>query len=223
MKTKSIALVFGTVCLTALFVFLLFRSGTRKFDERDITTPEKSMREHYDFPKPTAVRPQDPNLPPSGVSSLQTILGFEEAVFVFNSVNGLCGSDQNVSFERNVDSIVLTFETGLTIKIDTNTGKIFTPDDLPSISDEELSSLTWKQMESSGEIEQWKEVYRQTGEPNPIEIRLDEIRRVADKAFVAWRIIETSSEDDSFIRIVFWVDVRTKKIVQRLREIHEDR
>ena len=72
-------------------------------------------------------------------------------------------------------------------------------------------------------------VYRQVADDGTVlrelsDVILDEIRRVGDKAFVAWRLVETPPPDeDGFIRSVFWVDVRSRKIVYEGNEIHEDR
>ena len=44
-----------------------------------------------------------------------------------------------------------------------------------------------------------------------------------DKAFVGWRILKDPPSTDGFIRLTFWIDRRTKRIVHSGTEIHEDR
>ena len=54
------------------------------------------------------------------------------------------------------------------------------------------------------------------------DIIIDEIRRVYDKAFVAWRLVANPPTDDgSFLRLVFWIDLRTNAIVFKGVEISE--
>ena len=56
------------------------------------------------------------------------------------------------------------------------------------------------------------------------DVQCDEIRRIGDKAVVAWLLVESSpSEDPGCIRPIYWVDVRTRKIVHWGYERWEDR
>ena len=48
-------------------------------------------------------------------------------------------------------------------------------------------------------------------------------KTVDDKAFVGWRILKDPPSTDGFIRLTFWIDRRTKRIVHSGTEIHEDR
>jgi hypothetical protein len=89
--------------------------------------------------------------------------------------------------------------------------------------------MTWRAFSANDGLERWRNVYRQVADDGTVlrelsDVILDEIRRVGDKAFVAWRLVETPPPDeDGFIRSVFWVDVRSRKIVYEGNEIHEDR
>lgn len=171
--------------------------------------------------QPRPVHAAIPNAPPSGTASLREILGPEEWSHVFNSLNGICGNDGNVAFERKDGQTFLTFENGLEIVIDDETGTILEPPGLPVVSDGELADLTWKTMQSTGEIEKWRTSFRQLDENGAIvrrlsEIRLDEVLRVADKAFVAWRLVAVPpSENGSITRLVFWIDIRSKTVVSK--------
>lgn len=167
---------------------------------------------------PSPVSPFDPDMPASGTNSLRNILGSEELRYVFNSLNGICGNDGNVAFERMNGRTQLTFETGLAIVVDDATGSILTPSDLPSVSDEELAGLSWTRLRSSGEIEKWRARFQRTDNGGNIlrrlsEVRLDEIFRVSDKAFVAWRLVVWPMQDNGcYLRIVHWVDMSSGEI-----------
>ena len=171
--------------------------------------------------QPRPVHAGIPNDLPSGTASLREILGPEEWSHVFNSLNGICGNDGNVAFKRKDGQTFLTFENGLEIVIDDATGTILEPPGLPVVPNGELADLTWKTMQSTGEIEKWRTSFRQLDENGAIvrrlsEIRLDELLRVADKAFVAWRLVAApSSENGSITRLVFWVDIRSKTVVSK--------
>lgn len=173
---------------------------------------------------PSPVSPVDPDLPASGTNSLRNILGSGDLRHVFNSLNGICGNDGNVAFERGNGRTQLTFETGLAIVIDDTTGSILTPPDLPSVSDEELAGLSWERLRSSGEIGKWRAAIQRTDNGGNIlrrlsEVRLDEIFRVSDKAFVAWRLVTWPAQDNgSYVRLVHWVDVPSGGIVATREE-----
>ena len=52
------------------------------------------------------------------------------------------------------------------------------------------------------------------------EIRLDEVFRVSDKAFVAWRLLtDPPSFGGSFARIVFWIDIPSRSIISEGSEL----
>ena len=170
-------------------------------------------------PDSTPLHPLKGDLSKYGTNSLGTILGPWEMRHVFNSLNGICGDDRKVAFERRDGLTRLTFETGLKIVIDDTTGCILAPPDLPSVSDEELAELTWERMETSGELVKWRTRLQETADAGTIlrrlsEVRLDEIFRVSDKAFVAWRLVEWPIQDGgAFVRIVHWVDLPSGEIV----------
>ena len=175
---------------------------------------------------PTPIPPFHPDMPMYGTNSLGTILGPWEMRHVFNSLNWICGDDRKVAFERRDGLTRLTFETGLKIVIDDTTGRILAPPDLPSVSDEELAELTWERMETSGELVKWRTRLQETADAGTIlrrlsEVRLDEILRVSDKAFVAWRLVEwPMSDNGSFLRIVHWVDVPSGEVISSREEYH---
>lgn len=168
---------------------------------------------------PAPVVPTIQGMPMSGTNYLGNILGPGESRYVFNSLNGICGDDRNVAYERRNGQTALTFETGLEIVVDDITGSILTPLGLPCVSDATLADLTWSRMEESGDIARWRARFQKTDENGAVlrrlaEIRLDEIYRVADKAFVAWRLVDSPTpEDGFFVRLVHWVDIPSGEIV----------
>ena len=176
--------------------------------------------------RPTPVRPSDSNLPLSGTERLRVILGASEYAHVFNAVSGLCGDDKNVAFERGDGRTTLTFGNGLRIVVDDATGEIQTPSGLPSVSDVELADLTWARMESSGALVKWRSRFWEAdgiGGPSRrlSEIRLDEVFRVSDKAFVAWRLLADPPLNGSqLVRLVFWIDIPSRSIISEGSEIN---
>ena len=48
-------------------------------------------------------------------------------------------------------------------------------------------------------------------------------KTAGDKAFVAWRLMDDPPSADGFLRLTYWVDRRTKRIVHSGTEVHEDR
>ena len=104
---------------------------------------------------------------------------------------------------------------------------VLVPRDLPALSNEELVDMTWRAFVANDGLERWRNTYRRVAEDGTVrsslsDVKLDEIRRVGDKAFVAWRLVESPpAEDGSFLRHVYWVDVRSRKIVIDGEEINE--
>lgn len=175
--------------------------------------------------RPAPVRPDNPNLPLSGMSSLRVVLGEMECAHVSDALDGICDNETNVAFERRDGRTALTFGNGLRIEVDDATGEIQTPPGLPAVSDAELADLTWMRMESSGALVKWRSRCQATDGNGVItrclaEIRLDEVFRVSDKAFVAWRLLfDPPSFGGSFARIVFWIDVPSLSIISEGSEI----
>ena len=105
---------------------------------------------------------------------------------------------------------------------------ILEPPGLPPLSVEEMSDLTWAELSRDGGVERWMQTIATAsaygGKICRLDgFRLDEIRFVGDKAFVGWRILKDPPSTDGFIRLTFWIDRRTKRIVHSGTEIHEDR
>lgn len=175
--------------------------------------------------RPAPVQPDDPNLPSSGKGSLRFVLGEMECAHVSDALDGMCGDDGNVAFVREGGRTALTFKNGLRIMVDDATGEIQTPPGLPAVSDAELANLTWTRMESAGAIAKWRSRYQETDVNGIIsrrlsEIRLDEVFRVSDKAFVAWSLLsDPPSFGGGFVRIVFWIDLPSRSIVSEGSEI----
>lgn len=171
----------------------------------------------------------DPGLPDVGTNTLRAVLGQSEEWYVYNAVCGLyLGSPERIPYERTGDTTVLHFPSDWDVRIDNATGAILEPTGLPPLSERELSDLTWAEISRERGVERWMEVIstsaasagkrrRLTG------FRLDEIRFVGDKAFVAWRLMDDPPSADGFLRLTYWVDRRTKRIVHSGTEVHEDR
>lgn len=175
------------------------------------------------------VRPDDPDLPGSGTNTLRAILGQSEAWHVYNSVCGMyTGSPKTLPYERTDDATILHFPQDWEVRIDNATGAILEPPGLPPLSVEEMSDLTWAELSRDGGVERWMQTIATAsaygGKICSLDgFRLDEIRFVGDKAFVGWRILKDPPSTDGFIRLTFWIDRRTKRIVHSGTEIHEDR
>ncbi len=175
------------------------------------------------------VRPDDPDLPGSGTNTLRSILGQSEAWHVYNSVCGMyTGSPETLPYERTDDATILHFPQDWEVRIDNATGAILEPPGLPPLSVEEMSDLTWAELSRDGGVERWMQTIATAsaygGKICRLDgFRLDEIRFVGDKAFVGWRILKDPPSTDGFIRLTFWIDRRTKRIVHSGTEIHEDR
>lgn len=171
----------------------------------------------------------DPGLPDAGTNTLRAVLGQSEEWHVYNAVCGLyLGAPERIPYERTGDTTVLHFPSDWDIRIDNATGAILEPTGLPPLSERELSDLTWAEISRERGVERWMEIIsisaasagksrRLTG------FRLDEIRFVGDKAFVAWRLMDNPPSADGFLRLTYWVDRRTKRIVHSGTEVHEDR
>ena len=178
---------------------------------------------------PYPVEPEDTTLPLSGKTTLRSLLGWKEEWHVHNSVSGFIPNPTEVTYIRAAGRTKLTFSSGWAIEVDDKTGAIIVPSGLPTLSDKTLVDMTWRAFVANEGLERWRNAYRRIAENGTVlrelvDVRLDEIRRVGDKAFVAWKLVESPPPDeDGFIRPVFWVDVRTAKIVHQGMEIHEDR
>ena len=199
-------------------------------DEPDMIVNASFQGNRWRIGEPRPVEPENSSLPPFGKSTLRAIFGWKEEWHIRNSI---CGFVQNpkeiVSYEKKAGKTKVTFDSGWAIEINDATGQILVPPGLPPLSDNELADMTWRAFSANDGLERWRNVYRQVADDGTVlrelsDVILDEIRRVGDKAFVAWRLVETPPPDeDGFIRSVFWVDVRSRKIVYEGNEIHEDR
>lgn len=178
---------------------------------------------------PHPVEPEDPALPPSGKAPLRTLLGWKAEWHVHNSVCGFVPNPDTVSYVREQGRTRLVFSTGWEIEVEDSTGRILVPPGLPALSDERLADMTWRALVANEGLERWRDVYRRAADDGTmleelVDVHLDEIRRVGDKAFISWRLVESPPPDEEgFIRLEFWVDVRTEKIVYEGTEINEDR
>lgn len=179
---------------------------------------------------PHPIEPEDPDMPSSGTNSLRKILGWRSEWHVFNSVNGLySGSGDDVPYEMGDRTVFLHLGPDWTVEVEKATGIILPPADLPTISDKELSDIAWSAMERDEELRKWSDAFQAVKESTDkggvlAEVRLDAIRRVSDKAFVAWRLVEDPPDPEGgFIRCVYWIDVRTRRIVWSGTEINENR
>jgi hypothetical protein len=179
---------------------------------------------------PHPIEPRDTHLPPSGKSTLQILFGWNAAWYIYKSVCGfVLNPNEDVAYEKLDGKTRVTFHTGpvefrtatreWTVEIDNATGKFLIPPDLPPISYEELEDITWNELTANGRIEGFREAIREVSKREGVvrdiaKIRCEEIRRVGDMAFVTWRYVEfPPHEEDGGVRHVFWVDVRTRKIV----------
>lgn len=161
------------------------------------------------------------------MASLRDILGKDEYLYVSSALYGICGDDGAVSFVRTNGTTALAFTAGFHCSIDDSSGEILSPPELPSVTDAELADMTWDWMEASGELVKWSAAYQETDENGTLverlsEVRLDDIFRVSDKAFVAWRLVRVpASPDGSHSRLVFWIDLPSGKIIAHHTEISE--
>ena len=171
--------------------------------------------------KASPVVPIEPDLPATGVSQLWNILGREDYVYVYNSLLGVVGDERNVEFERADGTTSLKFTTGAEARIDDATGEILVPTDLPDVSDAELIEITLQRLMMSGEIARLKEMAKSGTAAFVAEIRLSEVVRIADKAFVAWDTKRAGNRPTPF-QYIFWVDVRTRTIVHDSRLFFEN-
>lgn len=177
---------------------------------------------------PHPAEPEDPTLPSLGKASLRAIFGWKAEWHIHNSVCGFVSNpSEEVAYERQSGKTKVSFSSGWTIMVDDATGTILVPRDLPALSDEELVDMTWRAFVANDGLERWRNIYRRVAEDGTVrsslsDVKLDEIRRVGDKAFVAWRLVESPpAEDGSFLRHVYWVDIRSRKIVIDGEEINE--
>ncbi len=189
---------------------------------------------------PHPIEPQDTSLPSSGKATTLTLFGRSAKWHIDNAVVGLgINPDAEVQYEILGGKTRVTFpptptnynNTNLewTIEIDNATGRILVPPDLPPLSDEQLTNMTWQAFIADNNLERWRTIYRKVSADGTVirelsDVQCDEIRRIGDKAVVAWLLVESPPyEDPGCIRPVYWVDVRTGKIVHRGYEIWEDR
>lgn len=175
------------------------------------------------------VIPDDPNLPNTGTNTLRAVLGQCEEWHVYNSVCGLyLGSPERIPYERTGNTTTLHFSPDWEVRIDNATGAILEPPDLPPLSESDLSDMTWVELSRDRGVERWADIVSSAAANADrlcrlIGFRLDEIRYVGDKVFVGWRLIEDPPSEDSFLRLTYWVDRRTKQVVHSGTEIHENR
>ena len=189
---------------------------------------------------PHPIEPQDTSLPPSGKATTLTLLGRSAKWHIDNAVVGLgINPDAEVTYEIADGKTRVTFppihtnfdNTNLewTIEIDNASGRILVPPDLPPLSDEQLTNMTWQAFIANNNLERWRAIYREISDDGTVirelsDVQCDEIRRIGDKAVVAWLLVESPpSEDPGCIRPFYWVDVRTRKIVHWGYERWEDR
>ena len=189
---------------------------------------------------PHPIERQDTSLPPSGKATTLTLLGRSAKWHIDNAVVGLgINPDAEVKYEILDGKTRVTFppilanydNTNLewTIEIDNASGKILVPPDLPPLSDEQLTNMTWQAFIANNNLERWRAIYRKISDDGTVirelsDVQCDEIRRIGDKAVVAWLLVESPpSEDPGCIRPFYWVDVRTRKIVHWGYERWEDR
>ena len=75
------------------------------------TSVTNVLSRHVDsIGRPAPVRPIDPAQPPFGTGSPRSILGEMEHAYVIDALDGLCGGDGNVAFERRDGQTALTFD-----------------------------------------------------------------------------------------------------------------
>ena len=200
------------------------------FDQTKTNAEYVFSEDTWKFGLPHPIEPKDSTLPPSGKSNIYTLFGWNAALHIYNSVCGfVINPDEDVVYEKLEGKTRVTFHTGpvefrtptreWTVEIDNATGKIIIPPDLPPISYEELEDITWNKLTENGRIKGFREAIRRVSKREGVvrdiaKIRCEEIRRVGDKAFVAWRLVEFPpyNEDGGGLH-VFWVDVRTREIV----------
>jgi hypothetical protein len=189
---------------------------------------------------PHPIEPQDTSLPPSGKATTLTLLGRSAKWHIDNAVVGLgINPDAEVIYEITDGKTRVTFpptptnfdNTNLewTIEIDNATGKILVPTELPPLSDEQLTNMTWQAFTANNNLERLRAIYREISDDGTVirelsDVQCDEIRRIGDKAVVMWLLVESPPyEEPGCIRPIYWVDVRTRKIIHFGYERWENR
>ena len=163
------------------------------------------------------------NSPPSGTARPAVVLGKEEWKHVRASINGLPESRaESIGYERAETTTMISFPSGWTLSIDNGTGSIVEPPGLPHFNSAALSATTWDDMKTNGSIAAFERGSGEASDGRARRFRLDETRRVADRDFVAWRLVdEPPAKDGSFLRLVYWLDARTGTILISGEEINE--
>lgn len=168
---------------------------------------------------PSPPSPVESGLPASGTGSLADILGEAEARHVHQMIYGLPESREiSVGFKRTDDRTELVFSTGWTLLVDNASGAILPATGLPPLDHAELERSTWREMIRTGVVESWE---TRDG-VRTRQFRLDDIRPVADRVFVSWKLDETPpNADGSFIRFDHWIDAKTGVFLFSGEEINE--
>ena len=207
-KRTATALLSAILFATAIIlVAVLMRRGEEKRpDFRPAWSPEPSS-------------PVESDLPDSGVGTLADILGTAEARHVRQMIYGLPESrESTVRFKRTDDRTELVFSTGWTLSVDNSNGAILPVRGLPPPDPARLERDTWHEMQRAGVVESWE---GHDG-PKTRKFRLDDIRPVADRVFVSWRLDETPpNKDGSFIRYDHWIDLRSGTFLFSGEELNE--
>lgn len=180
------------------------------------------------FGAPYPVQPEDMTLPRTGTNTLRNILGPLSETYVFNSVYGIVpGNCESIPYEKTDATTRLLFPGNWTVDIDNETGTILIPSDLPAITEEEIAEWTWTNLKEGGHVREWAETLQSMPLIDGhgvrlVGFRLDEIRLVSDKVFVAWRLVRAPpASDGSFLRLIFIIDRRAKDVTYSGVEVHE--
>lgn len=211
------------LCRTLFLATFCLTSSCRKTQQRTFT------QENWQWGMPHTIEPKDPSLPDSGTATLRDIIGQKESIFVSKSIRGLCSllEEDVVEYSRSSGKTSLRFPSGWIVEVCDKTGEFTIPKDISVLSDKRLTDITRASMQKSGILDKWRNNYRLVTDGGTIlqelsDIKIDEIRRVYDKAFVAWRLVANPPPPDgSFLRIVYWIDLRSNAIVFEGVEINE--
>ena len=211
------------LCRTLFLATFCLTSSCRKPQQ------QSSTQENWQWGMPHSIEPKDSSLLDSGTATLREIIGQKEAIFVSKSIRGLCSllEDDVVEYSRSSGKTSLRFPSGWIVEVCDKTGEFAIPKDISALSDKRLTDITRESMQKSGILDKWRNSYKHVTDDGTVlqelsDIRIDEIRRVYDKAFVAWRLVANPpAPDGSFLRIVYWIDLRSRDIVFEGVEIHE--
>lgn len=175
------------------------------------------------IPPPHPIASAMPNSPPAGTAVPAVVLGREEWKHVRASIYGLPESSaETIGYERRETTTTVSFPSGWSFSIDNGTGRIVEPPGLPPFNPAALSATTWNDLKTNGSIEASERDPGDASGERTRRFKLDETRRVADRDFVAWRLVdEPGATDGSFLRLVYWLDARTGTILFSGEEINE--